>query len=331
MSAEQPRVSIITTTLNSAAFIGEHLASVDAQLYPNIEHVFVDGGSTDGTVQMIKDYAANHNVRWVSEPDSGNSEAVNKGLQMTSGDVLVILPSDDLLFPWSVQTAADYLLARPEVDIVHGDSVARNVAQDVWHLRLHKPFTRGFMARTQCLTAQATYVRRKVVDEVGGIDPEIKHANDYDFWMRATDGRKVHTVREILAVFTKRPGASNMQEGATGSIEEEVAEIRARYLKSRGLALVLLRLWDRVYSAGYRRVLLVRMLYHSARLGRGRPNTGTHPPWPNFLSAHRVSVDSFWVLLRTLMPLRRAYEVRIEPTGETKGDGVLPIGNARRV
>ena len=314
MDSERPRVSIITPTLNSVAFLREHLDSVDAQTYPSIEHVLVDGGSTDGTVDLIKEYAATHNVKWVSEPDGGTSEAVNKGLRMTCGDILVILPSDDLMFPWSVATAVEYLHAHPETDIASGDSLAWN-DDDVWHFRLHKPFTHGFMARTQTLAAQATYFRRQVLDDVGGMDTAYTYANDVDFWIRATDGRNVRTVREVLALYRKRPGALCRLEGAPEAVEREVAEIRARCLNTESPFYGLMRWWDRVSSAVYKRFLLLRMLYGSARVDRKRASRPKPGPWRHFLNEFEVSLESRRRLFTTLLPKRRTYgtHIRLRP------------------
>ncbi|MBT4072309.1 MAG: glycosyltransferase [Chloroflexi bacterium] len=304
-------VSIVTPTFNSAEFVQDHLNSVKSQSYANIEHVFVDGASVDGTVDLIKEYAKNRNVKWVSEPDSGTSEAVTKGLKMATGDIIVMLPSDDLMFSWSVQTAVNFLSSHPDVDIVHGDWIAWDVSRRTWNLRLNMPFSRGFMGRTQTLPVQVTYFRKKVLDDVGHVDPKYKHANDLDFLLRATDGRKVKLVREILGVFTKRPGAVNMQEGAAEAVEAEVSELQARYLKSSGPTLKLLKLWDRVQSAAYRRVLLARMLFASSRSGDDPSKTNKNAPWPGFLNTYRVSSGSAGGFLRTLLPFRRAYELQI--------------------
>jgi glycosyltransferase involved in cell wall biosynthesis len=329
MSQDRPLVSIVTTTFNSAEFLQANLISVKSQSYANIEHVFVDGASTDGTVELIKEYAETRNVKWVSEPDSGTSDATTKGLNMATGDIIVMLSSDDLMFSWSVQTAVDFLESHPDVDIVHGDWVAWDVASGIWHLRLSTPFNRGFMGRTQTLPFIVTYLRRKVLDEVSGVrglDPVYKHANDLDFLMRATDGRKVRLIREILAVFSKRPGAVNMQEGAREAIEVELSIIQGRYFRSRGPELKLLKLWDRVFSAAYRRILLTRMLYTSARSGENQPAPSTKSPWPGFLNAYRVSSGSAWGFLRTLLPFRGAYELRIEqnPTDSSVRNPGIP-------
>ena len=313
MSDEPPLVSIVTPTFNSAAFIEEHLDSVDAQTYPHVEHVFVDGASTDGTVELIKEYAATHNVRWVSEPDSGNIEATSKGLRMATGEVVVIVPSDDLLFPWSVQTAVEYLQKHPEVDVVHGDSLRRDAERGTWHVQLHKPFSFGYVARTQCLTPQATYLRRRTLEGKEDLDPAFRHACDYEWLLRVIHGRRVVNLPEVLAVVLKREGAVNREAGVAEAMVRETAEIRTKYVQTPGPLLTLLRYWDRAYSGLYRRVLLMRMLYHSRKIDRGNVPAGDHVPWRRFLSTHAVTAGPSKTFRSMVLPNRKTYGVEIRP------------------
>ena len=312
MSEPQPLVSIITATYNAAGFIGETLRSVDAQTYPNIEHVFVDGASTDGTVELIEEYAAGRNVKWVSEPDSGVAEANNKGLQMAGGEIVVIVPADDVLFPWSVSTAMDYLRANPGVDLAYGDFLAWESERDVLHLRLHRPFNRGDMARTQCPTF--VYFRRRVFHEIGGFDPAYRFHTDHDFWLRATDGRTVHRIPEIMGAFRKHAGTYTRAEGASERAALEFAELAVKYQYARSPLFRPLSSWDRLCVAVYRRALLLRMLYHSARVTREGGSAPPGTPWRRFLSTYTVSAESWRSLGATLLfPNRSRYEVAIRP------------------
>ena len=116
------KISIITITYNSASTLPRALASVQSQTYADIEHILVDGASTDGTVALIEAYAAKHkNVRYVSEPDEGIYNALNKGIRMATGDVIGFLHSDDVLFaPDSIEHIAA-AFESTEVDVVYGD------------------------------------------------------------------------------------------------------------------------------------------------------------------------------------------------------------------
>lgn len=307
MTNKQPLVSVVTPTFNSAAFLAEHLDSVGSQTYPNIEHVFVDGGSTDDTVELIKQYAKTHNVTWISEPDGGTADATSKGLRMASGDITVILPSDDLLFPWSVQTAVEYLEKHPDVDVVHGDSLRLEESRDELILRLHKPYSFGYVARTECLTPQATFFRRRAIEGNEHLEPGLRHACDYEWVLRVIQGRRVRNIREVLAVVRKREGAVNRESGVARAMAKETAQIRKRYLNPRNPLNSLLRWWDRISAAAWRRYLLIRMLMLSVR--RNSANGDGEGPWARFLQTHSVTAPSKSVW--SLFFPRRTYGVHV--------------------
>ena len=130
--SEETLVSIVTPTLNRADSIGDVLASVAAQTHGSIEHIIVDGGSTDGTVEVVERFSrtARYPIRWISEPDTGMYDAINKGLRMARGDVVAYLNSDDLYFPWSVETAVRTL--QEGCDFVFGDVAISRRPTSLW-------------------------------------------------------------------------------------------------------------------------------------------------------------------------------------------------------
>ena len=109
MANDHPKISVITPSYNARRFIEDAIRSVIGQGYPNFEHIVVDGGSSDGTVDILLKYP---HVKWVSEPDRGQSDAMNKGFAMSSGDIIVYLNADDYFEPGAFRTASDYLGAR---------------------------------------------------------------------------------------------------------------------------------------------------------------------------------------------------------------------------
>src|SRR5262245_30454330 len=117
------KVSIITPSLNQAQFIERSIQSVLAQQWRPLEHMVFDGGSTDGTLDILKKY--NGQLRWVSEPDNGQSDAVNKGIRTATGDVIGWLNSDDIYYPGAVKLAVEFLAAHPELDAVYGMAEVR--------------------------------------------------------------------------------------------------------------------------------------------------------------------------------------------------------------
>ena len=215
------KISIITITYNSAKTVQRALASVQEQTYPDIEHIIVDGASTDGTREIIEAYAAKHkNVRWVSEKDNGIYDALNKGIGMATGDVIGFLHSDDKLYsPDSIgQIAAAFLTS--ETDVVYGDlqycngqRVVRRWKSNDFHPRALKY---GWMP-----PHPTVYVRSKVYQEVGLYDDWFRISADYDMILRIfTAGYETRYIPEVL-VSMEIGGASNKNAKARLSKTQE--------------------------------------------------------------------------------------------------------------
>ena len=115
----QPKVSIITPSYNQGQFIEETILSAKNQDYPNIEHIVIDGNSTDSTLDILHKY--DNDIIWISEPDRGQSDALNKGFRIATGEIIGWLNSDDIYLPGAVKKAVDALMNNPKFDIVYGD------------------------------------------------------------------------------------------------------------------------------------------------------------------------------------------------------------------
>lgn len=179
-----PLVSIITPSYNQARYLEATLDSVLSQTYPNIEYIVVDGGSTDGSVEILQRYAAKL-AHWVSEKDRGQTDAINKGFARASGEFLAWLNSDDTYEPHAVAEAVAFLQAHPEVGLVYGDAdfmdehgrrLGRFPAAQTDYARLR----RGYVHIPQ----QAAFWRASLWREVGPLDPSFYFAMDYDLWVR---------------------------------------------------------------------------------------------------------------------------------------------------
>ena len=203
------KISIITITYNSASSLQRALDSVQSQTYKDIEHVIIDGASTDGTREMIEAYAEQHkNVKWVSEKDNGIYDAINKGIRLATGDVIGFLHSDDVLYsPDSIgQIAAAF--EQNQADVVYGDlqymrgnKVVRRWKSNAFNPRALKY---GWMP-----PHPTVYVRREVYQQVGEYDSWFRISADYDMILRIfTAGYNTHYIPEVL-VCMETGGASN--------------------------------------------------------------------------------------------------------------------------
>ncbi|HNB52707.1 MAG TPA: glycosyltransferase family 2 protein [Anaerolineales bacterium] len=187
-----PLVSIITPSFNQARFLEATLQSVLSQTYPNIQYLISDGGSTDGSLEIIQKYA--HRLHWwVSEKDRGQTDALNKGFAHATGDIFAWLNSDDTYEPHAVAEAVAYLTAHPEVGMVYGDA---NFIDE--HSKVIGPFNARqtdyarLMRGAVYIPQQAAFFRADLWRKVGPLDPSFYFAMDYDLWVRLAKLAPLH-------------------------------------------------------------------------------------------------------------------------------------------
>lgn len=199
--SDLPLVSIVTPSFNQAAFLQSAIQSVLEQDYPNLEYLIVDGGSTDGSVEIIRKYA-DRLAWWVSEPDEGQTDAINKGFARARGEILAWLNSDDTYEPGAVTAAVNFLMAHPEVGLVYGNAnfideqgrvIGRFPAAQTDYRRLR----RGYVHIPQ----QAAFFRGNLWRAVGPLDPSFYFAMDYDLWVRLAARAEVRYVPQTWANF----------------------------------------------------------------------------------------------------------------------------------
>lgn len=219
------KFSIITCTWNSAAHLPQSIASVMAQDWPDIEYIFVDGGSTDGTLEMIQ--AIPRPVKLIENVRGGISRAMNAGIQAATGDVIAHLHSDDYYVHGQVlshvaraleQSGAEWLFGRCLSD-VDGERIAENYATPRYSYRR--------LLKGNFIPHPATFIRRRLLDRAGVFDESIKYAMDYDLWLRLGNLAEPVQLDEHLAVFRWHPG-SLTSSNRMASFEDDFA-VRMRH------------------------------------------------------------------------------------------------------
>jgi glycosyltransferase involved in cell wall biosynthesis len=200
-SPHLPTVSIVTPSFNQARFLEETIHSVLAQDYPDIEYILVDGGSTDGSVEIIQKYAGQISW-WVSEKDQGHADALNKGFAHANGEILAWLNSDDTYYPGAVSEAVNYLQAHPEVGMVYGDAdltdengrvIGRFAARQTNYRRL----LRGSVHIPQA----TTFFRAALWRQIGSLDLDLFFAFDYNFWVQVAKVSRLQYLSRLWATF----------------------------------------------------------------------------------------------------------------------------------
>jgi glycosyltransferase involved in cell wall biosynthesis len=179
-----PLVSIVTPSYNQGQFIRETIESVLAQDYPNIEYLIVDGGSQDSTLDVLRQY--HQRIHWISEPDSGQADAVNKGIAMTHGAIVAWLNSDDVYVPGAVSCAVGHLLAQPEAALLYGQAEEIDHTSAITRRYTHiDPFDLQRLIHSLDFIVQpATFFRRTSFLAVGGLDTSLHYCLDYDLWIK---------------------------------------------------------------------------------------------------------------------------------------------------
>lgn len=178
-----PRVSIVTPSYNQAQFIEETIRSVLLQGYPNLEYIIIDGGSTDGSVDIIRKYEP-WLAYWVSEPDQGQADALDKGFSRASGEILGWLNSDDTYTPSAVSAASSFLQEHPEAVLVYSDFYSTDEHGQTMQLNRAESFDINRHLLGNQVAQPTVFLKRKVLQEIEGVDTDFHYVMDYDLWTR---------------------------------------------------------------------------------------------------------------------------------------------------
>jgi glycosyltransferase involved in cell wall biosynthesis len=200
------RLTIITPSFNQAPFVERTIASILDQGYPDLEYIVMDGGSTDGTVEILNRYS--DLLVWRSEPDNGQSDAINKGLRMATGDVVAFLNSDDTYAPGALAKVAGYFERHPDMQWAYGkcriiDEQDREIRRPITlykNLLLRSYSYRKLLAEN-FISQPATFWRRGLHDEVGYLNEDEHYVMDYEFWLRLGRLHPAGVIPDYLANF----------------------------------------------------------------------------------------------------------------------------------
>lgn len=205
------KISLITVTYNSEKYLADCIESVLMQDHPNIEHIIIDGKSKDGTLNIIKKYEGNI-ARWISETDRGMYDAINKGIELATGDVIGILNSDDMYASADVVSKIAAAFKTQNIDSLFGDLqyVDQDRIDEVYRVWKGKPYKRSLF-HTGWMPAHPTfYIKRSLVQEFGGYESHYFTASDYEFMARYLFRHHIssHYLPKLI-VKMRRGGASN--------------------------------------------------------------------------------------------------------------------------
>jgi glycosyltransferase involved in cell wall biosynthesis len=208
----QPRVSIITPSFNQGRFLERTIQSVLSQEYGNLEYIIVDGGSDDESLSIIHKYQSRL-THWISEPDMGQADAINKGFALATGQILAWLNSDDEYRPGAISRAVEFLAAHPEIGMVY--SRAYYIDQDDAILAEYPAAPtdyRGLRRGRTTIPQQTMFFRSVLWKMVGPLDPTFYYAMDYELWVRIASVTPIAFVPEHWAHFRLQSSSKSIRE-----------------------------------------------------------------------------------------------------------------------
>lgn len=241
--------SIITPSYNQAPFIERTIQSVLSQGIPNLEYMVCDGGSTDETLEILRRYESQ--ICWVSEKDHGQADAVNKGIQKTSGEIIGWLNSDDIYYPGAIASVLEFFENNPDVEVVYGD--ANHIDE---HDQVLEPYyTEDWnyeRLRDVCYLCQpAVFFRRRVVEKKGLLNSKLRYCMDYEYWLRL--GAEIEFVRLNQFLAGSRMYKTNKTMGSRVAVHQEIVLMTQKKLGQAPLRWVYCYAHVKTDSKGFNR------------------------------------------------------------------------------
>ena len=228
-----PKISVVTPSYNLASLLEETIQSVLDQHYPNLEYILIDGGSKDGSVNILEQYGPQLSY-WVSEPDCGHAYGLNKGFTHSSGEIMCWLNSSDMYYPWTFETVAQVFMDNPDVEWITGipshlreGPAPKNILPVYWNLY---DFLSG---NYRWLQQESIFWRRSLWDKSGAnLNAEIQYACDFELWLRFFQKASLYHVNTILGGFRYHDD----QRGGIqrGKYEQEAALLHKKFYASFG-------------------------------------------------------------------------------------------------
>lgn len=244
-----PKVTIVTPSYNQADFLEETMLSVLNQSYPNIEYIVVDGGSKDGSVDIIKKYEERL-AWWVSESDNGQSDAINKGFKGATGQIYNWLNSDDVLYPDAVKTAVHFMQKHPDNEVVYGDRVVIDQNSNILDVFEPLTVTRSSSRFLLRIPQEVTFFTADLWHRVNGLNEELHYVMDSDLWFRFLEETTFYHIPVFMGAYREHEESKSVFGIGRNKNERALEEIR--FLKQNYSTFLsgikILRKWYKYYA-----------------------------------------------------------------------------------
>jgi glycosyltransferase involved in cell wall biosynthesis len=238
----QPLVSIVTPSFNQAQFLEQTILSVLGQDYANIEYIVMDGGSSDGSVDIIR----RHEERiasWTSERDNGQTDGIRRGFARSTGEILAWLNSDDLLAPSAVRIAVGALRRFADAGTVYGDRLHIDAKGNVIGINRMPAFYPSMFRRNITLPQETVFFRRDAYEKAGGLDESLAFSMDFDLWVRLAKVAPMRHVPAFLGSYREHPASKSI---TPRKYMDEHQRVYAKHFAGRALPAGLAATWNRL-------------------------------------------------------------------------------------
>lgn len=311
-----PLVSIITPSYNQAAYIPDAISSVLAQDYHPIEYWVIDGASTDGSQQIIERFSSRL-TGWISERDSGQAEAINKGLSITKGEIVAWLNSDDLYLPQAISQAVSYFTSEPDLGLVFGDALTVDSTGRPLKTLTFGDWGLEELVKFRIICQPAVFMRRSILEKTGQLDSSYHYMLDHQLWIRLAQQAPLRYVRSWnsanrlpWAAARHHPSAKNVNNSI--GFSQEIMRLLEWMNTEPALKKLITQNRRQVQAGAYR--LSARYLLDGGKYResiRSYSLAARADPIYAFRHWHRMLYAAFaWIGLKTVMDRSRLPSIR---------------------
>lgn len=290
--AARPLISVVTPSYNQGPYIRETIESVLRQDYPNLEYWVIDGGSTDETLAVIREYEADPRFHWISERDRGQADAVNKGWRRCRGELLGWLNSDDTYLPGALSVLASHLSDHPHDDLAFGDALRVDSVGNPLERIKGRPHDLAAMLEQNYIAQPAVLQRRRLVEQQGPLVVDLRYALDFDYYARAGLSHRFAYIPQVFATYRMHSVSKTVSGGS--AFMAEFALVAEQMFFLPGMPNKLLQQRRAILSDAHLRVVLLAL--RERQLSRARYHLlralCLHPVRPRILGVAVLGLDT---------------------------------------
>ena len=280
----QSLVSVLTPSFNQARWLPDNLRSVAMQTYGAIEHVVIDGGSTDGTVAILAN--ASPGVVWESGPDLGQSDAINKAFVRSTGDIIGWLNSDDAYFSSGVVAEAVRVFEEhPDVGVVYGHAALVNGSGTLLHVLWAPPYSRALLRWYNFIVQPTVFVRRAALGRASFVDPAFDYTMDRELWLHLSARTRFHRLDRIVAVDRHHLKRKSYTRLDLADHDHELLRIRYELPRAPN------KLFTKSVNVGFRVAGLTKVI----EAARGGHDLKLDIPWIGSIAVRQVAQLRRWM------------------------------------